>query len=107
MDCGGRNSGMAHSNGDLMQIADYISSSIEASNGGLLVTVYFPVAIIAFDLVGKLLDVTLRRSRSRAESGRGSLAPDTEHRDQSRPPSCQLPLLHLRCSQPEQASRLA
>jgi len=38
MDCGGRNSGMAHSNGDLMQIADYISSSIEASNGGLLVT---------------------------------------------------------------------
>jgi hypothetical protein len=43
MDCGGRNSGVAHPNGDLMQIADYISSSIEASNGGLLVTVYFQV----------------------------------------------------------------
>ena len=45
MDCGGRNSGMAHSNSDLMQIADYISSSIEASNGGLLVTVYFQVSL--------------------------------------------------------------
>ena len=45
MDCGGRNSGMAHSNGDLMQIADYISSSIEASNGGLLVTVYFQISL--------------------------------------------------------------
>jgi hypothetical protein len=46
MDCGGRDSGMAHSNGDLMQIADfYISSSIEASNGGLLVTVYFQISL--------------------------------------------------------------
>ena len=45
MDCGGRNSGMAHPNGDLMEIADYISGSIEASNGGLLVTVYFQVSL--------------------------------------------------------------
>ena len=45
MDCGGRNCGMAHPNGDLMEIADYISSSIEASNGGLLVTVYFQISL--------------------------------------------------------------
>ena len=45
MDCGGRNSGMAHPDGDLMQIADYISSSIETFNGGLLVTVYFQVSL--------------------------------------------------------------
>ena len=47
MDRRGGNRGISHRNGELMEVADYIASSIETFNAGLLMAVYFEGSLLS------------------------------------------------------------